>query len=369
MNNKIIIFGTSTPRSGGTLVSNILSAHKDIIITKDLVHFFRHIYNKFSPIKNKSKQYQLVYEMCLRIKIRKKIILSPKEILKTFKSVKNYSNIVDCISAYLLKKNKTKKIIGETANGEWRNVENFLKLSSNYKSFQVIRDPRAVLMSWKKLTYSSGYKYLNIIFNWIDAINYSEKNLKKFKSNRYLRLKFEDIHSEPKKNIQNICKFAGVKVDKNMLLQKKWPKLLRNSFNSINVSSYNNKHSFGFSRQRTTNWIEHIENWELALTQYLLKDYLKKLNYQIIPVDKKYLKIGLNIIKKDKLLKKNLRIFKTSKKGTDKRLNDPTKPENWAAVDTSKDISARFIDTKDYNIYLRELRKIKKNSKKIKNYA
>ena len=33
------IFGTSTSRSGSSLVANLLSANKNIIITKDLIHF------------------------------------------------------------------------------------------------------------------------------------------------------------------------------------------------------------------------------------------------------------------------------------------------------------------------------------------
>ena len=86
MKKNVILFGTSTPRSGSALVSNILSAHKDIIITKDLIHFFRHIYEKYSPITNKANQYKLVYEMCLRIRIRKKIKLSPSKLLKNLKS-------------------------------------------------------------------------------------------------------------------------------------------------------------------------------------------------------------------------------------------------------------------------------------------
>ena len=33
------LFGSNTPRSGGTLISNLLSMHKDVLITKDLLHF------------------------------------------------------------------------------------------------------------------------------------------------------------------------------------------------------------------------------------------------------------------------------------------------------------------------------------------
>ena len=59
--------------------------------------------------------------------------------------------------------------------------------------------------------------------------------------------------------------------------------------------------------------------------------------------------------------------FKKTNEGTDKRINDPSKPENWAATDKSKDMSARFIDTKDYQNYVNEMNIIDRKSKEITN--
>lgn len=365
--NKSIIFGTSTPRSGGTLVSNILSVHKDILMTKDFIHFFRHIYKKYSPIDNRANQFRLVHEMCIRMKYRKNINLSPDEILSFFKGIKNYYDVISALSNFILTKNKNKKIIGETANGEWRNINNFLELNKNSKAFQVIRDPRAVLASWKKLTFAKGYKYLNIIFNWIDAINYSETYLVKYSNKRYLRLRFEDIHINPKVTAKTICTFANVPFDQNMLEVEKWPALLNNKFNNINVSSYNNQSVYGFSEKRTTQWKNHIDEWEVVLVQHLLKNYLKKLNYEELNYDSSLLKKGLSILESDEILSKNFNHFKKTGEGTDKRLNDPSKPENWSATDYTKNISARFIDTEDYGNYLKEMEKVNEKSKKIIN--
>ena len=66
------------------LVSNVLSAHKDILITTDFVHFFRHIYEKYSPISKISNQFKLINEMCLRLKYRQRVNVNPKEILSYF---------------------------------------------------------------------------------------------------------------------------------------------------------------------------------------------------------------------------------------------------------------------------------------------
>ena len=79
---KKLILGTCLPRSGGSLASNLLTCHRRILVTTDLFHFFRFSIGKYKPIKKFSNQYKLVQDVCLRIKIRNKININPKEILK-----------------------------------------------------------------------------------------------------------------------------------------------------------------------------------------------------------------------------------------------------------------------------------------------
>ena len=65
MRSKKNIFGSGTMRCGGSLHCNLISAHKDIIIATDNLHFFRHIYNKYNPIKKKSNLYKLSAELTI----------------------------------------------------------------------------------------------------------------------------------------------------------------------------------------------------------------------------------------------------------------------------------------------------------------
>ena len=360
---KKLIFGTCLSRSGGSLASNMLTCHKRIFITTDLFHFFRFVIGKYQPINKYSNQYKLIQEVCLRLKIRNKITINPKEILRDQK-INSYKDILNIFAELIRKKIKGKKLIGEVANNEWRNIENFLKMSKEHKAFQIIRDPRAILASWKKLTYSKGYKYLNIIFQWIDAANYSEKNRIKFPRS-FMVMKFEDIHSNPTKSAKKFCKFLKVNFDNSMIDEKKWPRLLKNKFIKVNVSSYSKKKIYGFSLKRTQTWKKKIEKWEIALIQHLMKKYLKKFNYEIIPTTKHDLKKGLEKLKKDKLLNKNYKNFLISGEGSNKFLKDPTKPENWG-ITTRSSLKEKFTDTNDYKRYVKNLRVIDKEYIRLK---
>ena len=359
-----LIFGTCLPRSGGSLASNLLSCHKNILVTTDLFHFFRFIMNKYSPITKYSNQFRLIHEICLRLKIRNKIVFNANKILKENR-INSYKDILLAFALSIKKKNKNKNFIGEVANNEWRNIEIFLKMNKEFKAFQIIRDPRAILASWKKLTYSKGFKYLNIIFQWADAMNYCDRNYKKYPK-RFLKIKFEDIHLNPKKNAEKFSKFIGVKMEKNMINEKKWPYLLKNKLIKVNFSSYSKKKTFGFSYSRTEAWKKNIKPWEVAIIQFLLKKYLKKLNYEFVKTSKKDLKIGLKNLQKDSLVKKNYLIFRRTGQGNCKFLKDPTLPQNWAASNIKSNLKKKFIHTKEYRDFLRESKLILKRFKTLK---
>ena len=218
-----LVFASSTPRSGGTLLSNIVSLHPDVLITKDIVHFFRYIYKKYNPIKKKKNLNKLFQEFSLRLKFRNKIKIDPNYFINTFKNIEpNYKNILIEISKYILKKTN-KKIFGENANSEWHNISKFLELDNNFLAYQGIRDPRAVLVSWRNVTYEPGYKYLIILFYWLDAIKNLEINLKKYKS-RFTYVKFEDIHQSPKKTINELYNFLGIDFKEIYLHRKNFKK-------------------------------------------------------------------------------------------------------------------------------------------------
>lgn len=361
MNNENFIFGTSTSRSGSSLVANLLTANKNILITKDLIHFFRFIYNRYNPINSSNNQLRLVKELCLRLKYRNRIILSHQNIFNHFKKINSYSDVLNSINSFLLSKNPGKKIIGESANTEWRNIDNLLNLNTNYKAYQVIRDPRAILSSFKKITYTKGYDYLDIIFFWVDAINCKIDNEKKYDSDRFLSIQFEDIHRSPEIHAKKLCKFVNVDFDPNMLNTDSWPELIDNKYHYVNVSAHSKKKVFGFSEKRIFEWKKNLDEWEIVLIQYLLKDYLKMLNYKLVDCDQRLLSKGLKILENNKTLNTNLINFKKNNSGVYARLNDPTKPENWAASDLSENAKAKFIDTDDYKNYMKELNDIKCN--------
>lgn len=353
------IFCTGTMRTGGSLVTNLLSTHRDFIVLTDIVHFFRYIYKRYDPIQKNKNIFKVCRDLVLRLKYRDNIKISSEKLYKEcLKSEpKTYAKIYEIIFSHFLKKIKNKKIIAEYANFEWHNIDTFLKFNKKNVAIHVIRDPRAVLSSWKKITFSKGYKYLNCIFNWIDSANTYFKLKKKYKKNRYLLVKFEDIHTYPKEQSKKICSFLKIKTQQRMLQTSKWPKYLKGGFNYINQSAHENKKKiYGFSTKRINNWQRNLKDWELNLVNYLCYSHLKKLGYKHnIKINKSLLKKGFSILKKDKFLKKRFHEFNINKKGNHMTLNDPTDPKNW---ESRLYPGKKFIKTKEFKLYNYEKKKL-----------
>ena len=87
------LFCAGTMRTGGSLLSNLLSTHKDVIVMTDIVHFFRYIYKKYDPIKEDHQLYKLCAELSLRLKVRDNIYIKKELFLNEIKkkNKKTYS--------------------------------------------------------------------------------------------------------------------------------------------------------------------------------------------------------------------------------------------------------------------------------------
>ncbi len=356
------IYGSGTMRSGGSLHCNLISAHRDVIIIHDNLHFFRHIYKKYNPIKKKSNLFKLSAELSLRLKVRSNISIKSSKFFYALVKAKpkNYSSVHKILLNTFLQEIKNKKIIGEYSNGEFANIKTFLEFDKMNIAYQVFRDPRAMLMSWKRITFSKNLKYLHSLFNWIEAVDHAIKNKKKY-GKRFLILKFEETHQNPKKVAKKICEFLKVRFDNNMINANNWRKVLNKKYNFINTSAYTKKLVYGFSKNRINTWRGKIEEWEHELVDFLCKKRMKKMGYKIDYSS--YPKKGIFLMKQDNLLKKSLKRFLNYDKGTHAKHNDPSDPRNWEAGETS---GKKFVQSAEYKRYMKEIRKIRKSAKKIK---
>lgn len=356
------LFLTGTMRTGGSLLINLLSAHPKILILNERVHFFRFIHNRFNPLNKENLDY-LLNEQRLRLKFRKNIDLDIKYLRKKIlNSEISYKNIYCEFMNYFLK-NSNKSIWGEFAGLQWREIPQFIDFFNEGKVIHMFRDPRAVLASWKKLSSIPNNAYLNCIFNWIDSTNHLLKFKRILNENIYFACKYEDLMNFPKKNVSKLINYIGVKQSKILFQPDNWSKSFNPQLVTIPRSAHEGEKIIGFSKKRISNWKKNLEDWEIALVEFLCLENMKKLgysqNFKNLTLSNKLIKKAIMEMKKNKLIYSNYNNFLKNGIGTNQYPLDPTDPRSWGQKTNP---SKWFIDSEEGKNYLQELAK---SSKKI----
>jgi hypothetical protein len=91
----------------------------------------------------------------------------------------------------------------------WREVPLFLEGMAEGRAILVLRDPRAVLASFKRFTYAPPPAYLGAAFNCLDAMLHADE-LTREHPGRVLVLRYEDAAREPLAEARRAWRFLGL---------------------------------------------------------------------------------------------------------------------------------------------------------------
>ena len=276
MNDNSPIFITGTWRCGSTLASRILNAHPDISLIYDGLHVLNYISEKeiyekkLINLSSKKKKINFI----IKNRFNKSIKLKFSSVRKFYRSVLSQLSI-----------DRSKKIFGEKSNVQWRSISKFFKIFPKGRVLHIVRDPRAVLASWKYFTYSKGDKYIDSIFNSYDSMKYAEIYKKKFCNKRFCVIKYEDLVINPEQTVKNIMKKFELKFNYQMLdfknyqdnIGKKWLS------NSSYTTSFQNK----IYKKNINAWKNKLSENEIYLCEILLEKIMIKFGYKINIIQQK----------------------------------------------------------------------------------
>lgn len=317
---------TSNYRSGVMLLTKMLSANSKVSIGSSVINYFRFYYNnkKFYPIKKKYRQ--VINNACDRLKKRQNIIINKK---KCFDFIKekgiSHKNLIQILNFELYKKLNA-KIIGEAETNAWKSIPAFLKMFPDSKAIIVLRDPRDILCSFKKLTISKKNNYLISIFNCLDLINITWKLKAKYKS-KIIIIKFHEFKKNKMKVIKDICKQLNLKFERKMLDE--------NSFLDLKGKKWDTKYSYTFKnnlQKKTINrWKKIISPEDLFLCEMILKKQIKSLGLKLS--NKKFTRKNIEDAEKkiltSSLISDSFKYWKKTGKGNDKFPLNPLDPKTW----------------------------------------
>jgi hypothetical protein len=261
----INFFIVGCPRSGTTLLSKILTTHKDIFIP-DETGFLYYLFGMHKKLNSKS------------------VVKHEKQIFQN-NAVKNvnYSNLDEFTNEFRSHYLTNEKLFGEKTPRHWYYLDIINLHYENSKVFFMLRNPISVVNSYKKhkqkwFPFYNASKYFHMdiffpMFVWKDSL----KNYKLFTNDKYMLIKYEDLIEDEVFVLKKISYFLELKYDNKILDFYK----TNNSVSKVVARNKNDKNAHlnlmkPINKERMYSNEELTENELLLIYKYLEKDIIEQ---------------------------------------------------------------------------------------------
>lgn len=214
VNQKIFLVGC--PRSGTTLLQQMLNAHAQIAIAPE-THFMRLFWEKsrfYGNLSDDQNYNQLISEIVALPEFSEMGLEVDNFREAAWNINRDYGSLFDLLLEKFAELKKT-QIVGEKTPHHLRYIEPIYDFFPKALFINIVRDPRAVINSWRKVSWSSG----NIIDDtrvWQEDMSIIN-NLPRQIQQSLLTIYYEKLVLESESTLKQICNFIGVEFQPEML--------------------------------------------------------------------------------------------------------------------------------------------------------
>jgi len=209
------LFMTSPMRSGSTLLSRILSAHPGVAMSYDSLNFFRFCYHRYDPLTDRENLKRLFSDVAYRLLHRFEIPLDVDACLAHMGDAPTYGQAYLSILRVIFALTG-KSIVGDKEVLAWTRIPSFLSMCPNGKAIVILRDPRDVVTSFKRLTIAPEPDYLIALFDVMDAVNHAFRFQAQYPGRVHV-VSFERLSANREEEARKLCAFLELEFDPVML--------------------------------------------------------------------------------------------------------------------------------------------------------
>ena len=320
------IFITGVYRSGTTLLTSILAAHKELDIGHPSVQYFRYIVKKNIGPENYK---DIVHSISERVLKRYSIKLDDESLVNEVEMAQriNHHVIYDVVMRAIY--GNSGKRWGEKSLLEWTSIPTFLSMYPKGKAIHILRDPRDVLASYKNMTYETKDKYIDAVFNCLDSFKSAISYSATFSDDRYCAVRYEDLVLDKENEIKRICNFLEVDFGDYILSNENHVEGMGTGVVQLTTDTHS---SFPDDASNPTKrWEKKLSADELDFAEALLAPVMKNFNYELSDGYKDNgIKWLLDLVNGTELIKDRLVQYLQTGEGVESFPSDPTKEENWS---------------------------------------
>lgn len=210
----------------------------------------------------------------------------------------------------------------------WREIPEFIEAMPNGKAVLVIRDPRSVLMSFKKYTYAPPPAYLGAVFNCFDAMRCAMRYRSELPPDQFLLLRYEDVALEPQAAAEKVWSLLGVTGSCDVRAAHGWSDAYGRPWHA-NSSFHAQDDGRPFDVSGSINrWRDQITEFELGVTEAICGELMTQFGYETSSGPGDWL-AQLRAEIRDPLVLGYLDMWAETGRGIQAFPTDPLKPENW----------------------------------------
>ncbi|RMF06479.1 MAG: sulfotransferase [Candidatus Neomarinimicrobiota bacterium] len=210
---KKILFLVGCPRSGTTLVQEILNRHPAIALAPELF-YIRHFVETTPTLQDSESRLRLGKKIIAqdwfdRLEIEKEEFLHWMETRGTTHAL-IYREL---LRRYGAQKDAT--WIGDKTPNNVLYIPRLLTYFPDAVFLHILRDPRAVVRSWKTVPWTTGTIWGDAKI-WRKYIRAWDR-FRSYTEGRGLTIRYEDVIGNPETTVQSICQFLNLPYDEALL--------------------------------------------------------------------------------------------------------------------------------------------------------
>ena len=253
---------TGCYRTGSEYLTLLLNNHPKLSASMYVVGFMRFCYDRYNPIENEDNYSRLIFDCGQRIHTRWQKKLDVYKILEECQKSERvtYPLLYDLMmSDIYLTEDVTEW--AEKTQLVWTKIPAFLEMFPNGKAIHIVRDPRNVLASFKRVTYTPEPAYLSAIFNCLGSMQLGLEYQRKFGADRYCLVKYEDMIASPESTLLELFNFLELTHDHDLLSEEGWSDPWGNPWNHNSAYLTADSPAVAFDKQPSfTSWQNNLSN-------------------------------------------------------------------------------------------------------------
>lgn len=206
------VFIVGCPRSGTTLLQNLLSAHPDVAIAPE-THFIRRFWSRRTRNGDLDVgvNYSRVVEQIIAMPEFREMGLDSNAFREvTREGSRTYAELFRKL-LILYGQSRSARIVGEKTPNHLFHMETLVRFFPWARFIHVIRDPRAVVNSWRDVPWSTGTLNGDAGL-WRQYAIMARRQIQRT-SLRVHTVRFEDMLGDPQPTFQKLSDFIGIALE------------------------------------------------------------------------------------------------------------------------------------------------------------